>query len=76
MNAKYILLFLGLVWSINGVHSGSISLLNVNITWTNRGTTTDFVVTSPLGNGVSLTNAWLGVGLNPNDAMVTQFYHD
>ncbi len=43
---------------------------NVRITFTYKPRTTDFLVSSPLGNGVSPENAWLGIGLNSNAAMV------
>jgi len=42
----------------------------VRITFTYKPRTTDFLVSSPLGNGVSPENAWLGIGLNSNAAMV------
>lgn len=45
-------------------------LNNVKISFTNNGTHTQFTVTSPLGNGISVTNAWLGIGLNSNSGMV------
>jgi hypothetical protein len=43
---------------------------NVQITYANRGTFTDFLVTCPLSQGMSLTNAWVGVGFNLNQKMV------
>ena len=43
---------------------------NVRISYTYKTKYTDFLVSSPLGNGVSPENAWLGVGLNNNAAMV------
>lgn len=42
----------------------TVNLFGVSITYTNRGSQTDFYVTTPLGNGVSPSNAWLGVGIN------------
>lgn len=47
-------------------------LNNVNITYTNNGTHTQFVVISPLGQGVQISNSWLGVGLNSVGLMVSQ----
>ena len=48
----------------------SATVGNAYITWKNRGSQTDFTVTSPLANGISTTNAWLGVGLNSRRNMV------
>lgn len=44
----------------------------VRISFTNNGTHTEFAVLSPLGNGVSLDNFWLGVGLNSVTDMVAK----
>lgn len=43
----------------------SVQISNINIDWTNRGTQTDFVISSSLDSGLSLNNAWLGFGFNP-----------
>ena len=53
----------------------SLTLLsNINISWTRNvalnSDTTSFIVSTSLGNGVSVTNAWLGIGLNNNPRMV------
>ena len=47
-------------------------LNNVNITFTNNGTHTQFVVISSLGQSVQISNSWLGVGLNSVGLMVSQ----
>lgn len=50
----------------------SLTLLsNVNIAYTYGSSSTQFVITSPLGNGISVTNAWLGIGFNSQTKMVT-----
>lgn len=48
----------------------SISLLNVYVTWANRGTQTDFVVTSPLSTGINLNDSWIALGINIVPQMV------
>ena len=51
----------------------SLTLLsNVNIAYTYGSTSTQFIITSPLGNGISVTNAWLGIGFNSQTKMVIQ----
>lgn len=39
-----------------------LNVANIEVDWTNRGDTTDFVLKSPLGNGVTTKNFWLGIG--------------
>ena len=50
-----------------------ITLLNVAITSTNRGTQTDFVARTTFGGTINLNNVWLGIGLNSQSAMVYIF---
>lgn len=47
-----------------GTAAGSVS-----VSWTHRGTFTNFFATSKL-NGATVTNAWLGIGLNSIGQMV------
>ena len=57
---------------VNARTQTAITLLsNVQISFTNNGTHTRFTVSSPLGNGVTVTNAWLAVGLNSASRMVS-----
>lgn len=42
----------------------SLTLDNIRITWNLGATKSNFTVSSPLGSGLSLTNAWLGFGFN------------
>lgn len=37
---------------------------NVDISYKNRGNETEFIVTTPFGNGISASNAWIGIGFN------------
>lgn len=49
----------------------SITLFNnIRITYTYKETQTNFLISTPLGNGVSVNNAWLGFGLNAIENMV------
>lgn len=43
---------------------------NVRITIATNPTTTSFSITTPLGNGVDINDAWLGIGLNTVNRMV------
>ena len=42
----------------------------VQISYTNRGSQTDFVVTSNFGGSINVQNAWLGIGFNSVQGMV------
>ena len=46
----------------------SINILNVFISWVNRGQQTDFFITTPYTG----SNLWLGVGLNLVPKMVSK----
>jgi hypothetical protein len=49
------------------------TISNINIQFVNRGTFTDFILTSTLGGTIS--NQWMGVGLNSADTpMVFSFF--
>jgi hypothetical protein len=64
------LLILGLAFVC--VKSQNINLLSnaVFISWTNKGSITSFSATANIGNGVNVNDAWFGVGLNTQSAMV------
>ena len=47
----------------------SVTLSNVQINFTTTANYTSFVVTSSLGNGVAINDAWLGIGLNAVNRM-------
>ena len=47
-----------------------ITLLNVEINFTNRGIQTDFVVRTTLDGTINLNNVWLGIGFNSQSKMV------
>ena len=67
------LLILGVL--IGCAASQSISLISntVTISWINKGDVTSFFATAVIGNGISAANAWLGIGLNAQSAMVFLF---
>ena len=49
----------------------TITLLNnVKIAFTYRQNQLDVLITTPLGNKVSVNNAWLGIGFNTESKMV------
>jgi hypothetical protein len=48
----------------------TVTIKNVTISWENKGNKTMFYVSSPLGNGVELSDCWLGVGINSKKGMV------
>lgn len=43
---------------------------DVTLRFYNRGTHTEIVITSPLGNGVNPNSAWIGIGFGPRRSMV------
>lgn len=71
MNSNFLKLFiLGLL--IECAKSQSINLLEntIFISWTNKGFSTSFYASANIGNGISVNNAWLGIGLNTQSTMV------
>ena len=64
------LILLGIL--IGCAASQSISLIDntVTISWINKGDVTSFYATAAIGNGVSVSDAWLGIGLNSQAVMV------
>ena len=48
----------------------TVTVKNVQISWANRGSQTEFSVMSSLDGKISLTNAWIGIGINTNTRMV------
>lgn len=64
-------LFVGLCFLFGSFDfSFQLDLDNVHISFINNGSHTKFKVSSPLGNGVNISNAWLAVGLNSKSVMV------
>ncbi len=49
----------------------TVTINGVTISWENLGSRTVFNASSPLGNGVSVNNAWLGIGINTRTRMVS-----
>ena len=74
MERPSIRLFVMLLGLVNYANSQStLSLLNTNITWNYGGigsTQINFTLTSNLGNNVSPSEAWLGLGFNNASKMV------
>lgn len=71
MNSNLLkLLIVGFIFEC--VNSQSINLLSntVFISWTNKGNVTSFYASANIGNGVSVNDAWLGIGLNTLSTMV------
>lgn len=65
---------LGLVLIFKSCQTQTLTLLNnVEITYTNNGRQTEFVVRSALGNNVNPNNAWLGIGFSSRNVMVRGF---
>ena len=42
--------------------SQSLNVSNIHVEWKNRGSQTDFTMKSSLGNGVSTSMGWMGIG--------------
>ncbi len=63
-------LHLFIIASIN-CQTQSITVNNVFVRWTNRGSSTDFFLTSSLATGVIANDAWVGVGINNANVMVS-----
>jgi hypothetical protein len=59
--------------TVNVVTTGSASS-SVVVSWTHRGTFTNFFVTSRL-TGATVSNAWLGIGLNSLGRMVIKYVY-
>ena len=70
LNLKFFALYSFLLINLGECQQTVTLLGNVQITYKNQGKYTDFLVTSPLGNGVSVSNCWLGIGLNLQPKMV------
>lgn len=51
-------------------NSTILLLNNIEISFMNRGSRTDFYIRSPLGSNVNPNRAWLGVGFNSAARMV------
>ena len=66
----FLLLFL--IELIQGqVQIQTVDLLNtIKITFTYTATRTNFLITTKLGNKVSINNAWIGIGFNDVPLMV------
>lgn len=65
---NYILICLVIV--VGKCSAQRVTLLNIEIRYSNRGNQTDFEITSPLGTNVNPSFAWIGVGLNFISRMV------
>jgi hypothetical protein len=48
----------------------TVIIKNVTISWENKGAKTIFNVSTPLGNGVDVSDCWLGVGITSAKGMV------
>jgi hypothetical protein len=66
MGPRFLDLFIILVIVIEIINcQQTVTILsNVQVKYTNYGSYIDFEVQSPLGNGVNVNNAWLGIGFN------------
>lgn len=68
-----VLIFSKALGSYSQTNSQTIGIKNVEVSWLNKGTQTEFFVTSSLNNipdPISSSYAWIGVGINNNPAMV------
>ena len=70
MNSRTKLYLVVLACLLSNIHAQSLSLGGLDISWTNRGQQTDFKIYSSLGNGVSPSSAWMGIGFNKSPMMV------
>ena len=51
-------------------YAQQVTIGGVQIAYTNRGSQTDFVVTTNFGGSINVANAWLGIGFNLEQEMV------
>ncbi|RNA12909.1 hypothetical protein BpHYR1_041929 [Brachionus plicatilis] len=58
------LLFANFCYGQNFRPSGSMSLVNSHVTWTNNGMATEFTVTSDFNGEIDPSNAWISLGVN------------
>ncbi len=70
MNSVYIFVILFAVANQCTCERNTMTISGVTVSWENLGTKTVFSASSPLGNGVSVDDAWLGIGLNTFKRMV------
>ena len=70
MNVNIVLVILASLVSLSSCQRQSIAVSGIAVSWENIGTRTVFNVTGPLANGISINDAWLGVGLNNQIRMV------
>lgn len=71
MTFRRILLGLSIIVSLGLANcQQTLTVGTFSISYTNTGSKTDFVVTAPLSDGITTSNAWIGVGFNTRGAMV------
>jgi hypothetical protein len=64
MNFMYLSVLLLAIVSQYSCERNTLTIGGVTVTWENLGIKTKFSASSPLGRGVSINDAWLGIGLN------------
>jgi len=64
MKIQFILLLPCIINSLTLIKCESITVSNIEITWTNLGNQTNFKISSSLANGILPVNAWLAFGFN------------
>ena len=53
--------------------SQSLNVSNIHVEWKNRGSQTDFTMKSSLGNGVSTSMGWMGIGFEQQTVKLNKF---
>ena len=69
-NIKLLLLLILVQIACSQAKLNSVCLCNFYVTWENRGTQTDFTVTTSLDSTLTLNNAWFAIGFNKDPVMV------
>jgi hypothetical protein len=70
--SAYALVLVVQLVSLCSCQRNTVTVAGVTISWENLGSRTVFNASSPLGNGVNVNNAWLGIGVNTRTGMVTK----
>lgn len=66
----FALLLTKLCYGQNFMPSGSMSLVDSYVTWTNNGMETEFTITSNFKEQIDPSNAWIALGVNSQRKMV------
>ena len=62
ISSAFFLLPLAILVPLVSCQTQSLNVAGIEVTWANNGESTDFILKSSLGNGVSPSNGYIGIG--------------